>query len=147
MRYTIYRILLPLVMLAAACTRYTWVNDSYSAAEMQDNYVLDRGNCVREANATYPEPYPVQDPEQAYYECMARNTRDGTVAGRTAYGEFVYGRVRTTPNPYACAPTYEHKRRYEEYTETLSAQERQRAAYVNSCMSILGWEKVLEDEG
>ena len=140
-------ILLPAAaLLLAGCARYSWVNDSYSAAEMEDNYVLDRGNCIREANVTYPEPYPVQDPEQAYYECMARNTRTGTVAERTPEGEIVYRRVRSTPRPYVCAPTYEEKRRFEEYVETLQARERERAAYVQSCMSVLGWERIRMEE-
>jgi len=130
------------LMLSACTPGYQWVNTDYPLPEMKDHFAMDKGDCIREADATYPDPYPVADPDELYYECMAQTSRRETYPVKAEDGTTVYRTVMTRGNPYVCRPTREEQQYYREYENYLRQQRNERAQYVNSCLAIMGWEKI-----
>ncbi len=135
-----------LLLLAGCGPGYRWINDEYPVAEMDDHFEMDKGNCIRESDATYPDPYPIQDPDEYYYECMANTTRLERYAVKNEDGTTEYRTVTRRGNPYLCTPSREHKRYYREYETELREQRNSRAKYVNSCLSIMGWQRIQIEE-
>jgi hypothetical protein len=135
-----------LVTVSGCAPRYTWVNDAYSTSQMNDHFAVDEGECISEANYTYPDPMPIEDPDNAYFECMAYNRRYSTYSGTNEDGEHIQGTIVTTGDPYACNPTFEERQNYREYEEYVRQQRSYRTDYIESCLLIKGWEKNLVEE-
>jgi hypothetical protein len=121
---------------------YTWVNTDYTAEEMSDHFVMDKGECIREADRTYPDPYPVPDPDELYYECMAYTRRTEIYPVKTEDGDIEYRTIIRRGNPWLCRPSTEHRFAYREYQFELSQQQISRAEYVNSCLLMMGWDRI-----
>ena len=121
---------------------YTWVNTDYPAEEMSDHLVLDKGECIYKSDRTYPDPKPVQDPDKLYYECMAYTNRQDQYPIKTEDGNIEYRTVTRIGDPYYCRPSWEHRSAYREYESELRQQQTNRVKYVNSCLSIMGWDRI-----
>jgi hypothetical protein len=131
-----------LLTLSACMPGYKWVNTDFSEDEMRDQYVLDKGQCMQVAGQTYPDPYPVQNPDELYYECMAYSSRRETYPIRTEDGDIEYRTVTRRANPWQCRPPREMREAYREYQNELRSMQMYRARHVNSCMSVMGWERI-----
>jgi hypothetical protein len=135
-----------LFVLTACMPGYKWVNTDFSEEEMYDNYVLDKGQCMQVAGQTYPDPEPVRDPDELYNECMAYSSRRDTYPVRTEDGGIEYRTVTRRVNPWQCRPPRELREAYREYQNELRDMQMFRARHVNSCMSVMGWERIkIED--
>ncbi len=119
---------------------YKWVNPEFPLGQMEDQFILDKGACMAEANSSYPDPYPVQDPEETYYECMDYYREQETYVVITEEGRKVYRAVRD--NPYLCRPSRQAREQYRMYESELRQQGNNRAKYVNSCLAIKGWQQI-----
>jgi hypothetical protein len=119
---------------------YKWINPEFTVEQMEDQFILDKGACMGEANTSYPDPYPVQDPEEAYYECMDYYREQETYVVITEEGRKVYRAVRD--NPYLCRPSRQARDDYRAYEYELMQQKNNRAKYVNSCLAIKGWQQI-----
>lgn len=135
-------IIITILTLSACAPGYRWVNSDYPLSQMEDQFILDKGSCIRDADDTYPEPYPVQDPDEVYEECMAYTSRQERYAVKTEDGRTEYRTVTVRGNPYVCTPSREARQNYREYENYLMQQRNSRAQYVNSCLAIMGWEKI-----
>lgn len=129
-----------LLTLSGCAPGYIWINNEYTATQMKDQLVVDRGSCSWEANESYPDPYPVQDPDDAYYECMAYYREQETYVVITEEGRKVYRAVRD--NPYLCRPSRQAREEFRTYEYELMQQRNNRAKYVNSCLAIKGWQQI-----
>jgi hypothetical protein len=121
---------------------YTWVNDYYTEAEISGSFAMDKGDCIRESDQTYPYPRPIENPDELYYECMSEISREESYPVKTEDGKTVYRTVKSRGNPYQCRPSREHRDAYREYEYVLRQQQSNRAKHVNSCLFILGWERI-----
>lgn len=121
---------------------YRWVNSEFSPEEMEDRFVMDKGACIREADQTYPDPYPVQDPDEAYYECMASTTRRETYRVKTDDGRTEYRTVTASGDPYLCTPSREDREQYRNYERELQSQRASQSQHVNSCLRLMGWDRI-----
>lgn len=131
-----------IILLLTGCLGpgYKWVNPEFAVEQMDDQFTLDKGACMGEANTSYPDPYPVQDPEDAYYECMSYYREQETYVVITEEGRKVYRAVRD--NPYLCRPSRQAQEEYRTYEYELMQQRNNRGKYVNSCMAIKGWQQM-----
>jgi hypothetical protein len=131
-----------LIILSGCTPAYVWMNDDYSTAEMRDHFVVDHGSCAREAYYSYPDPVPVKNPDDVYRECMAHTRRLVRYPVTTEDGETEYRTVLVRGNPYVCTPSRQQQRYYREYENYIMRQRSERAHYVNSCLAIMGWERI-----
>lgn len=138
--------LLVLANLAGCSPGYKWMNSDYAVTEMDDHFAMDKGACIREADVTYPDPYPIADPEEVYYDCMANTSRRETYPVKAEDGSTVYRTVIARGNPYFCRPSREERQNFRDYENYLRQQRNERAQYVNSCLAIMGWEKIYIEE-
>jgi hypothetical protein len=173
--------------LLSACSvpQYKWVNSVYSPAMVEQNLVIDQGDCNADANVAYTLPVAVHSPEAVYRQCLSSpfvrrqvirrpdyaayvnsapdlqrayaNRQDRSLS-KQAWGERSYlnnGRANGRRVPIKQFVTYpvcdEHKRRqqyqYNEYARIVSIQRNNRSEYVNSCMTLLGWQRIQVEEG
>ncbi len=131
-----------LISLAGCMPGYKWVNPDFSEEEMRDQFVLDKGHCMQIADQTYPDPDPVQDPDELYSECMDYSSRRDTYPVRTEDGDIEYKTVTRRAHPWQCRPPRELREAYREYQHALRSMQTYRARHVNSCMSVMGWERI-----
>jgi hypothetical protein len=142
------RILIPVfILILSGCgPGYRWVNNEYPLAEMDDHFEMDKGTCVRESDDTYPDPVPVENPDDYYNECMANTTMLERVVIENPDGTRRYETVRKQGNPYLCTPSREYRDHYASYVNDLWTQQTSRAKYVDSCLSLMGWQQILIEE-
>jgi len=131
-----------LSILSGCAPGYVWKNNDYSPSQMKDHYFVDRGSCVREAQYTYPDPTPVINPDDTYHECMAYTRRLVRYPVTIDDGTTEYRTVSVRGNPYICTPSRQQRQYYREYENYLMRQRNERANYVNSCLAIMGWERI-----
>ena len=132
-----------ILLILSGCTPgYVWINDDYSSSQMKDYFIVDRGDCIRDAQYSYPDPRPVANPEDNYRECMAYTRRLVRYPVTTEDGKTEYRTVSVRGNPYVCTPSRQERRYYREYENYLMRQRHERASYVNSCLAIMGWERM-----
>lgn len=53
-----------LSILLSGCVEQQWINSNYDPSVLGDQYVLDRGNCNRDALASYPQVEVITLPER-----------------------------------------------------------------------------------
>lgn len=136
-------LLLNLLALLSGCAPgYVWVNREYPMEEREDRLVMDKGLCMQEAEQSYPDPYPVADPADAYDECMFNTVWRDTYPVRTEDGRIVYRTVTGRGDPYWCRPGWHERQAYREYEQELQSQRNERVKYLNSCLRLKGWEQV-----
>lgn len=135
-----------LVVLTGCIPGYKWVNTDFSEDEMTANYVVDKGECMYVANQSYPDPEPVQNPDELYNECMAYSSRQDSYPVRTEDGGIEYRTVTRRVSPWQCRPPRELVRAYREYEIELRQTQMYRARHVNSCMSVMGWERIKRED-
>lgn len=131
-----------ILVLSGCAPGYVWMNDDYSTSKMKDHLVADKGNCFREAKYTYPDPRPVKNPDDTYHECMAYTRRLVRYPVTNEEGETEYRIASVRGNPYVCTPSRQERRYYREYENYLMRQRNERARYVNSCLAIMGWQRI-----
>ena len=131
-----------LVNLYGCMLGYTWVNTDYPTDEMSDHFVLDKGECIRESDLTFRYPDPVQDPDELYYECIADMTHQEEYPVKTEDGSIEYRTVIRRVNPFYCKTSRQHRAAYREYESELRESQLNRAKYINSCLSVMGWERM-----
>ena len=140
-----FRVLLTTVAVAGlygCAPGYVWVNSEFPPEEMEDRLVMDKGACIREADRTYPEPYPMEDPDNDYYDCMASTMRREMYPVRTRDGRIVYRTVTDRGDSYLCRPRRGEREAYREYEWELRRQRANQAQYINSCLRFMGWEQI-----
>ncbi len=128
-----------LLILSGCTPSYTWVNDGYPVSQMKDQFAVDQGSCRSEANDSYPDPYPVDDPDDVYYQCMLNNRTEGTPTDMSDDEITVSRPVRQ--NPYVCTPTHQARQEYRAYETELRRQRHNRTNFIDGCLSLKGWKK------
>lgn len=121
---------------------YVWVNTGYPMEEREDRLVLDKGVCMAEAEQSYPDPYPVYDPADAYDECMFNTYWRDTYPVRTEDGRIIYRTISGWGNRYWCMPSWHERHAYRDYERELQRQRASRSQYLNSCLKMKGWEQI-----
>lgn len=139
-------LIVSLLILSGCGPSYRWINDEYPVADMQDHLEMDKGNCIRESDYTYPDPWPMEDPEDDYYECMAYTSRQVSYPITKEDGTTEYRTVTTRGNPYVCTPSRRERELYRAYENYVRQQRYHRAEYVNSCLSMQGWQRIKIEE-
>ncbi len=130
------------IFLSACMPGYKWVNIDIEADKMSDQFVVDKGECMYVAGQSYPDPPAVRDPDELYYDCMEYSSRRDSYPVRTEDGSIEYRTVTRSVNPWQCRPPRELVRAYRKYENELRQTQIYRARHVNSCMSVMGWERI-----
>jgi hypothetical protein len=133
------------IFLSACMPGYKWVNIDIEADKMTDQFVVDKGECMYVAGQSYPDPSAVRDPDELYDDCMAYSSHQDSYPVRTEDGNIEYRTVNRRVNPWQCRPPRELVRAYREYEIELRQTQMYRARHVNSCMSMMGWERIKTD--
>ena len=60
-----------LFLTACNMPKYKWENSSYSLSTVEQNLVIDQGECNADADVTFPLPVPMRSPDNVYRSCIA----------------------------------------------------------------------------
>jgi hypothetical protein len=90
-KFTLFFILIISLFLAACnMPQYKWANSSYSPTMVEQNLVIDQGDCNGDSEAVFPLPVAMRSPDLVFRQCIARPFVKTSVFLRPDYAAYVY---------------------------------------------------------